>query len=128
MTGRSTDAAGERMTKGTTLNTFIVTARWEFVWRKETHMVRKFEGREITKLLDVLVGNTCPVADSEIDRQINENLMVLIDVTNWCLDGVYSAASNRKSPYGSQMIVGERAYATMLEWKKWLEEREEELA
>lgn len=91
-------------------------------------MARKFESGEITKVLDALIGMTCPVADSTIDRQINENLMVLIDVTNWCLDGVYYAASNRKSPYGSQMDVGERAYAAMLEWKEWLENCENELA
>ena len=88
----------------------------------------KFNHNEIEKLLDAMIGETCPVADSEIDRQINENLMVLIDVINWCLDGVYSAASYRKSPYGSQMVVGERAYAAMLEWKKWLEGIENELA
>ena len=96
--------------------------------RKGNKMTRKFESREITKLLSALIGATCPVADSEIDRQINENLMVLIDVINWCLDGVYSAASNRKSPYGSQRVVGERAYAAMLEWKDWLENVENELA
>ena len=88
----------------------------------------KFSHNEIEQLLDVMIGTTCPVADSELDRQINENLMVLIDVINWCLDGVYSAASYRKSPYGSQMVVGERAYAAMLEWKKWLGNIEDELA
>lgn len=88
----------------------------------------KFNHNEIEKLLDAMIGETCPVADSEIDRQINENLMVLIDVINWCLDGVYSAASYRKSLYGSQMVVGERAYAAMLEWKDWLGNVENELA
>lgn len=91
-------------------------------------MAHKFESREITKVLDALIGKTSPVADSCIDMQRNENLMVLIDVINWCLDGVYDAASNRKSPYGSQRVVGERAYAAMLEWKEWLENIENELA
>lgn len=88
----------------------------------------KFNHNEIEKLLNAMIGETCPVADSEIDRQINENLMLLIDVINWCLDGVYSAASYRKSPYGSQRVVGERAYAAMLEWKTWLGNVEDELA
>lgn len=88
----------------------------------------KFNHNEIEKLLNAMIGETCPVADSEIDRQINENLMLLIDVINWCLDGVYSAASYRKSPYGSQRVVGERAYAAMLEWKEWLGNVEDELA
>lgn len=88
----------------------------------------KFSHNEIEKLLDVLIGNTEPVADSAIDEKINENLMLLIDTVNWCLDGVYDAARHRKSSYGSQRSVGERAYAAMLEWKEWLENVENELA
>lgn len=91
-------------------------------------MTRKFECKEITKVIDALIGATDPVADSTIDREINENLMTLIDVTNWCLDGIYSAASNRKSPYGSQRDVGERAYAALLEYGEWIKQTEEELA
>ena len=88
----------------------------------------KFSHNEIEKLLDALIGNTEPVADSAIDERINENLMLLIDTVNWCLDGVYDAARHRKSPYGSQRVVGERAYAAMLEWKEWLGNVEDELA
>lgn len=88
----------------------------------------KFSSNEIEKLLDALIGNTEPVADSAIDERVNENLMNLIDVVNWCLDGVYDAARHRKSPYGSQMAIGEKAYAAMLEWKEWLENAEDELA
>ena len=88
----------------------------------------KFNHMEIEKLLDALIGNTEPVADSAIDEKINENLMLLIDTVNWCLDGVYDAARHRNSPYGSQRVIGERAYAAMLEWKVWLEDAENELA
>lgn len=88
----------------------------------------KFSSNEIEKLLDALIGNTEPVADSAIDERVKENLMNLIDVVNWCLDGVYDAARHRKSPYGSQRAIGERAYAAMLEWKDWLENVEDELA
>ena len=95
--------------------------------RKGSNML-KFNHKEIEKLLEALIGNTEPVADSAIDDEINENLMLLIDTVNWCLDGVYDAARHRKSPYGSQSAVGERAYAAMLEWKDWLENVENELA
>lgn len=44
------------------------------------------------------------------------------------LDGLLYAAKHRKDPYYSSRTVGERAYATMLEWKDWLAKREEELA
>lgn len=90
--------------------------------------MQTWESKEIVKIIDTLIGNTEPVADSAIDEKVNRNLMMLIDVINWCLDGVYDAARHRKSTYGSQRDVGERAYAAMIEWKDWIEEREEELA
>lgn len=84
--------------------------------------------KTITEVLDCLIGETDPVADSYIDDEREENLKTLIDVTNWCLDGLYSAASNRHSMYGSQRRVGERAYSAMLQMKDWLQSCEEELA
>lgn len=98
------------------------------IFRKKGSNMSKFNHNEIEKLLDTLIGNTEPVADSAIDEQINENLMLLIDTVNWCLDGVYDAARHRKSLYGSQRVIGERAYAAMLEWKEWLGNVEDELA
>lgn len=91
-------------------------------------MSREFDTREITKLLNLLVGDTEPVADSALDHQIEDNVKVLIDVVNWCLDGLYDTARHRKSDYGSQRDVGERAYAALLEWEEWLRGVEEELA
>lgn len=91
-------------------------------------MKNKMTANEITRLLNILIGTVCPVADSDADRDINENLMTMIDVVNWMLGYMYDSASHRKSPYGSAQVVGERAYAAMLEWKKWLAEIEEELA
>lgn len=90
--------------------------------------MRKFSTQEITKLLDTMVGPTEPVADSAIDLEIKDNLMTLIDVVNWCLDGVYDAARHRHSLYGSQQYIGEQAYSAMLEWKKWFCNVEDELA
>ena len=87
-----------------------------------------FTSQEITKLIDTLVGNTFPEGDSTIDPQREENLMKLIDVINWCLNGVYDAARARKSPYSSMNKIGERAYASLLEWKDWIAGVEEELA
>ena len=90
--------------------------------------MRKMGSNEICKLLDILVGNTEPVADSAIDFETEENLKTLIDIGDWVLDGMWYAAKHRKDPYYSSQTVGERAYAAMLEWKKWLAEKEEELA
>lgn len=75
-----------------------------------------------------MLGPTEPVADSAMDHDIEENVMALIDVVDWCLDGMYDAARHRHSQYGSQRNIGERAYAAMLEWKEWLCNAEKELA
>lgn len=91
-------------------------------------MVSEFKCHEITKVINKLIGATDPVADSNIDSIVKENVKLLIDVTNWCLDGLYQTASNRHSPYGSQHDVGELAYSAMLQLKDWLQTCEEELA
>lgn len=88
----------------------------------------KITSREICKLLEVVVGNTEPIADSTIDAEREENLKTLIDIGDWVLDGLLYAAEHHKDPYYSSKTVGERAYATMLEWKDWLAKKEVELA
>lgn len=91
-------------------------------------MERTFETKEITKLMNVMIGGTEPCADSAIDFKVDSNLRTLIDVVNWCLDGIYDAARHRKSEYRSAMDIGERAYASLLQWKDWITAVEEELA
>lgn len=88
----------------------------------------KMTSREICKLLEIVVGNTEPIADSAIDAERKENLKTLIDIGDRVLDGLFYVAEHRKDPYYSSQTVGERAYATMLEWKEWLAEKEMELA
>ena len=82
----------------------------------------KLTANEITRLLNVLIGSVCPVADSSIDCSINENLMTMIEVVNWMLGYICDSASHRHSPYGSAKNVGERASAALLDWKEWIEE------
>ena len=91
-------------------------------------MAKKMTSGAICDLLEIIVGNTEPVADAAIDDVVNENLKTLIDIGNWVLDGLLYAAEHRKDQYDSSQDIGERAYACMLEWKDWLAEKEEELA
>ena len=84
--------------------------------------------REICNLLENVVGATEPIADSAIDLIREENLKTLIDIGDWVLDGLLYAAEHRKDPYYSSRTIGERAYATMLEWKEWLAQKEDELS
>lgn len=86
-----------------------------------------FQSDEITKMVNLMIGRTDPAGDSAIDHEREENLKKLIDLVNWCLDGVYDSARHRKSFEGSVRDIGERAYSSLLEWKQWLSDIEEEL-
>lgn len=90
--------------------------------------MERMTSREICKLLEIVVWKTEPIADSAIDPIREENLKTLIDIGDWVLDSLLYAAEHRKDPYYSSQTIGERAYATMLEWKEWLAQKEEELA
>ena len=88
----------------------------------------KMTSREICKLLEIIIGEIEPVADSAIDPVRAENLKTLINVGDWVLDGLFYAAEHRKDPYYSSQTIGETAYAAMHEWREWLAQKEEELA
>lgn len=79
--------------------------------------------REIIKLLEILIGTTEAVGDSAVDDKIESNLEALIDVANWCMDGVSQSASTRHRPEYSMRKVGERAFSALCEWEEWLKER-----
>lgn len=91
-------------------------------------MSKDFTSDEIIKLASALIGSVHPVADSAIDREVDDNVKTMIDIVNWALGEMSESAGNRHSFYGSQRDVGERAYAALLEWKIWLQELEDELA
>lgn len=81
------------------------------------------DSNEIIKLLNILIGGTEAVGDSSIDTIIEANLKTLIDVTNWCLDGVAQSSETRHRFEGSMRNIGERAFSALDEWRMWLQER-----
>lgn len=81
------------------------------------------DDKEIIKLLWILIGTTEAVGDSAIDNKVEINLKTLIDVANWCMDGVSQSASTRHRPEYSMRKVGERAFSALCEWEEWLKER-----
>lgn len=85
-----------------------------------------FEPREIIKLLDLLIGLTEAQGDTALDEKVEENLKKLIDVTNWCLDGVQRASETLGRPEASMHEIGFRAKGALLEWRAWLDEILEE--
>ena len=90
--------------------------------------MKKLTSSEICDLLEYLIGETEPVADTAIDDIREQNLKILIDIGDWILDGLYYTAKHNHDIYKSSREMGERAYATMLEWKDWLAKKERELA
>ena len=86
----------------------------------------RFESNEIIKLLDCLIGKTEAIGETNADEQIEKNLMTLIDVTNWCIDGVAQSSETRHRLEASMRRVGERAFAALCEWADWLNARSEE--
>lgn len=86
-------------------------------------MDRRVTTNNIINLLDVLIGPTEAVGDQVADDIILKNLKSLIDVTNWCLDGVAQSADTRHAFEFSKREIGNTAFDAMLEWRNWLSER-----
>lgn len=89
--------------------------------------MKKLTSRDICNLLDILVGATEPYGDTAVDEVREQNLMTLIDIGNWVLDGVLFAADYYRSPMRSMQQIGMRAKSAMHEWQEWLSCRLEEL-
>ena len=81
----------------------------------------RFEASEITKLLDVLIGKTEAVGETNEDECRLDNLKTLIDVTNWCLDGLeFAMASGRGRPEYSMAKIGHTAQCALDEYGRWI--------
>ena len=55
----------------------------------------------IAEVLDKLIGETEPVADSAVDKERLQNLETLIDVTTHCLERIFEVSRSDLSMYGS---------------------------
>lgn len=82
---------------------------------------------EIIRIIDGLIGPTEPLGAIELDEERLQNLKHLIDITNWCLDGILRSAEYKYSCADLTSKNGALAFATMFEYKTWLEEKLEEL-
>lgn len=84
-------------------------------------MSRIFETREITKLLDVLIGKVEAVGETNEDERRLDNLKTLIDVTNWCLDGLqFAMASGYGRPEDSMAKIRYTAQCALDEYRVWI--------
>lgn len=86
-------------------------------------MSRMFETKEITKLLNVLIGEVEAVGETYEDNRRLDNLKTLIDVTNWCLDGLeFAMASGYGRPEYSMAEISYTAQCALDEYGKWIAE------
>ena len=82
----------------------------------------KLKSNEIIKLLDALVGSAEPIGETNYDEKAAENLKTLVDITNWCLDGVAFARDYIGRNDYSMHKVGFDAECALQDWLKWLRE------
>ena len=86
-------------------------------------MSRTFETKEITKLLNVMIGEVEAVGETNEDDRRLDNLKALIDVTNWCLDGLeFAMASGYGRPEWSMAEISYTAQCALDEYGKWIAE------
>lgn len=84
-------------------------------------MSRMFETKEITKLLNVLIGDVEAVGEANEDERRLDNLKTLIDVTNWCLDGLqFAMASGYGRPEYSMAEISYTAQCALDEYGMWI--------
>lgn len=84
--------------------------------------MRKFSSSEIIKILDALIGVTTAVGETNADERILDNLRTLIDVTTWCIDGIYQSSETMGRPEYSMHQIGYIANCSLLDYKNWLQD------
>lgn len=88
-------------------------------------MSNKLSSGTINMLLDNLIGDTEAVGDTWRDHDRLINLKTLIDVVNFCLDGVKRSAESEGFEY-SVVENRETARGALLDWRDWINEVLEE--
>lgn len=90
--------------------------------RVDDKLQRMFETKEITKLLDVMIGKVEAVGEENEDKRRLDNLRTLIDVTNWCMDGLqYAMDSGHGRLEASMHEIGFTAQCALDEYREWIE-------
>lgn len=83
----------------------------------------RLKSNEITKVLEVLIGEVEAVGESNADERRLDNLKTLIDVTNWCLDGLqFAMESGQGRVEASMHTISYTAQLALDEYKTWLNE------
>ena len=87
----------------------------------------KLTSVEIIKLLDNLIGPTEPYGDDVVDLARRDNLRILLEITDWCLDRIYFSLKGINSSQNSSRIIGNMAKSAFEDYEQWIKERLDEL-
>lgn len=82
----------------------------------------KLNSREITNLLENLIGGVRACGETYTDEKIKNNLKTLIDVVNWGLEEVRFSSETMGRDESSMHEVGFHARSALMEWYEWLGE------
>ena len=86
----------------------------------------KMDEHEIVKLLNIIIGRTEASGESHKDKDILENLSILVEVTDTLLGWLHLSSETYDSYEGSCRVIGEVARGALIEFgdmiNGWLEE------
>ena len=82
----------------------------------------KMTATEIIRLLEIIIGPTTAVGETNADERIHDNLRTLIDVANWGLERVHTSSFTCGRSEWSMHKVGFDAKCALDEWRMWLED------
>lgn len=83
--------------------------------------MKKLSSNEIINVIDSLIGETCPIGETNTDNIRLTNLKTLIDITNWCLDSILSSAQSSGYEY-SINVNRETARGSLMDYRDWINE------
>ena len=69
----------------------------------------KFTSREITKVLEKLMGDIKPIGDTHYDDMAYANLLTYIEVATWFIERIYEVAECHDRPERSMQRSGKEA-------------------
>lgn len=95
--------------------------------KNEVYKMDGLESKEITKVLNILIGDTKPVGDTWADEKRFDNLIKLCYVTDWCLNRIAIASESFNRPEASVQTIGTTAKKYLTDTKTWVEEHLSEL-
>lgn len=83
--------------------------------------MERLKSNEIIKVLDALIGEVEAVGESYADERGLDNLKTLIDVTDWCLNGLELARESGQGRFEASMQeISHTAKRALDEYKRWL--------